>query len=103
MNPETEAQLRHEANRGMRASDLLNDDLMIEAFATITERLSSEWANSPVRDTEGRERIWMMQKLLQSLKGHIEEVLQTGKMAALQLEQQRTIAQRLKSQMSEWL
>jgi len=103
MKPETEAQLRSEASRGTRANELLSDELMVEAFTLLDERLTYEWANSPARDTEGRERIWMMQKLLQNLRGHIAEVAQTGKLAAIQLEQERTIAQRLKDQVNEWL
>ena len=103
MKPETEAQLRSEATRGMEANDLLSNTLLVEAFTVLDERLTVEWANSPARDTEGRERLWMMHKLLLSLRGHISEIAQTGKLASIQLEQERTLAQKIKNQVNEWL
>lgn len=98
MKPETESQLRSEAARGLRANELMADDLIVEAFTQLDKRLDEEWANSPVRDTEGRERIWLMKKLLKNVGDHLKEIAQTGKMAALQLEQERTMLQKAK----EW-
>lgn len=103
MTPENEAQLRAEASRGMAANELLSNELLVEAITTIDDRLTQEWANSPVRDTEGRERIWLMKKLLQNLSGHIRDVAETGKLASIQLERERTLAQKLKSQLNEWM
>lgn len=96
MNPAEQAQLRGEATRGQRALELMADDLMVEAFGILNTRLTEEWASSPVRDTAGREQIWLMQKLLKSVEGHLSEIAQTGKLAALQLEQERTRLQRVK-------
>lgn len=98
MTPQTEARLRNEAARGLRANELMADELIVEAFDTLNARLTSEWASSPVRDTEGRERIWLMQKLLKSVGDHLNEIATTGKLGALQLEQERTLAQKAK----EW-
>lgn len=96
MTPNTEAQLRSEAARGQHALELMADDLMVEAFGTLTARLTDEWANSPARDTAGREQIWLMRKLLQNVQNHLSEIAQTGQMAALQMEQERTRLQRVK-------
>ena len=96
MNPPEQAQLRSEATRGQRAVELMADDLMVEAFTTLNTRLTNEWANSPVRDTSGREQIWLMQKLLKSVESHLSEIAQTGKLAALQLEQERTRLQKMR-------
>lgn len=103
MNHETEAQLRNEATRGMQANDLLEHELLVEAFEVIQSRLTSEWADSPVRDTEGRERIWLMMKLLSNLKEHIRAVAETGKLASIQLERELSMVQKVKAQVSEWL
>ena len=74
----------------------MSDELIVEAFDILNTRLTDEWASSPVRDTEGRERIWLMKKLLKNVGDHLNEIAQTGKMASIQLEQERTIAQRAK-------
>lgn len=99
MNAQDEMQLRSESSRGQRAVELMEDELIVEAFSILEQRFMTEWAASPARDTEGRERIWVMQKLLGNLKAHLLEVATTGKLASLQLEQNRTKVQRAK----EWL
>jgi hypothetical protein len=98
MSPNTESQLRSEATRGQRANELMADELIVEAFTQLNNRLTKEWADSPVRDSEGRERIWLMQKLLKNVGDHLSEIAQTGKLASLQLEQERTLVQKAK----EW-
>ena len=101
MTPQTEAQLRNEATRGQRANELMADELIVEAFELLQDRLTQEWANSPVRDSEARERIWLMQKLLKNVGDHLSEIAQTGKLASLQLEQEKTILQKAKQWASE--
>lgn len=96
-----EFKLHDEATRGERASELMDDPLMVEAFTLMQERFTAEWADSPVRDTEGRERIWMMQKLLQNVRSHLLQAATTGKLASLQLEQKRSMAQKAKQWASE--
>lgn len=101
MNIQEEAKLKSEVARAERANELLNDELMVEAFQTLTNRFAEEWANSPVRDSEGRERIWLMQKLLKSVGDHLREIAQTGKLASLQLHQHQTMLQKAKAAMRE--
>jgi hypothetical protein len=96
MNLENEGQLRSEATRGQRAAELLADPLLVEAFALLDERFNQQWADSPARDTEGRERIWLMKKLLKNVGEHLAQVAMTGKMASLQLEQHKTMLQKAK-------
>ena len=94
MNLNDESKLRTESLRGQRAVELMDDPLMVEAFALLHERFQTEWADSPARDMEGRERIWIMQKLLTNLQENLGEVARTGQLASLQLEQHRTRLQK---------
>lgn len=99
MNGNDEAKLRSEAARGQRAAELMSDELLSEAFSTLRDGFTKAWQNSPARDTEGREKIWLMLNCLSGVEGHLSTVMTTGKMAALQLEQERTRLQRAK----EWI
>ncbi len=101
MNIQQEAKLKSEVARAERANELMDDELMVEAFTLLNSKLTAEWSNSPVRDTEGRERIWLMQKLLKSVGDHLREIALTGKMASLQLQQEQTILQKAKAAMRE--
>lgn len=88
-----EGKLVQEIDRGRQAQELLEHELMQEAFKTIRETYLSQWEASPARDTEGRERIWTYLKQLEQLKAHLQSVLETGKMAT----QQRSIMERMKT------
>ena len=100
MNLLNEANLHAESSRGQRAIELLENELLIEAFTVLDERLTDALNDLPDGDRDKvknqLEKLWMMRKLLKSLRGHIEDVVTTGKMASLKLEQNRTLAQRFR-------
>src|SRR3546814_10799433 len=75
-----------EIHRGEQAARLLNEPLMIEAFATIEQELTEQWQNSPARDAEGREKLWLSLKLLHRVRGHLTNVLETG-----QIEERKSV------------
>lgn len=81
-----EGQLNSELNRAYRAQILLDDELLTQAFADIEATYLSEWENSPARDTEGREKIWMAIKMLRKVRGDLSTHVETGKMARSQLD-----------------
>ena len=75
-----------EVARGREAAHLLEHPLLVAAFVEIRKDLMRTWAAAPVRDTEGRENIWMMTKLLERVEAALRQHIITGKMAANQLE-----------------
>ena len=79
--------------RGRDAEQLLAHPLLQEAFELIEQEYTHEWQNSPARDQDGRERLWLMLRLLKRLKGQLEQVVSTGEMAKATLAQR--IGQRL--------
>jgi hypothetical protein len=89
-------ELDQEISRGQRAAEVLDNDLYREAFDTLKARLMQQWAESPARDKEGRESLWLMTRLLENVESHLSEIMQTGKMARVQLEQQ-SLFERIKN------
>lgn len=73
-----------EIARGHSAARLLGDPLIAEAFDLIRAEYISAWEAAPVRDVEGRERIWAHLQALGKVKAHLETVVNTGKMAEKQ-------------------
>jgi hypothetical protein len=92
-----EIRLLAEAERARQAQDLIEHPLFIEAVEAYRQRLNEEWAASPARDKDGREQIWLMQKTVNVVVGHLKQLMETGKLASLQLEQKRTLKQRAMS------
>lgn len=78
-------ELETEVRRGKEAALLLEHPLLIEAFHKVQGELMYAWHNSPARDVEGRETIFIGMKLLGKLEAAIREHVTTGKMAAVQL------------------
>jgi len=78
-------ELEKEQQRGHRAKQILEDEIFVEAIQKVSAELEQEWINSPVRDTEGRERIYMMKKMLNVLLVQLQSVMETGKLASKQI------------------
>ena len=77
--------LEKEKQRGIKAKQILEDEIFAEAVQKVSEELRQEWLNSPIRDTEGREKIYMMEKMLNVLLVQIRSVMETGKLASKQI------------------
>ena len=76
-----------EIQKGHRAKQILEDEIFAEAVKRVSDELDLEWINSPVRDTEGREKIYMMKKMLNVLLVQLRSVMETGKLASKQINQ----------------
>lgn len=81
MTPEQEVQRGHDAKR------LLDEPLLKEAFETIEQEFVDQWKKAPVRDVEGREKLWLMLQLLGKVHNHLESVMASGKLTEVTLAQ----------------
>lgn len=88
-----------EADRGRQAQDLLEHPLLQEAMEILRSEFKEAWANSPARDSEGREKLWQLHAMVGKFESHLTQVLQTGKLARLQIEEQ-TRMDRFKEKMT---
>lgn len=77
--------LESERIDGLQAEYLLEHPLFVQAFDTIRTEISKQWAQSPARDVDGRERLWLMSRLLDRIESHIKTIATTGKMANAQI------------------
>jgi hypothetical protein len=78
-----------EVRRGEQARRLLEDPLLNEAFDTVETSLRDGWAATQPDQVAERERLWLMLKLLGRLKGHLSEVIETGRLVERQAETDR--------------
>ncbi len=83
-----------EVTRGHKAGRVLKDDMYIEAFAVIQDRIVSMLAQSETTG-EQRERLNAHLVAHNKVKQYMEQVLLGGKMAAEQIERERTLADRI--------
>lgn len=74
MTPEEEKQ------RTELAKSILDNPVFQDAIKQIKQELYGEFLNSPARDSEGREKIYLMGKMFDLLLVNIKSVMETGKL-----------------------
>ena len=89
-------QLQTEQHRANQAREVTEHPLYLEAFEAYTQRLQTQWADSPARDKEGRESLWLMLKTAQAVQNHLKQIMQTGQLATLQLTEKQSLMDRAK-------
>ena len=83
-----------QVRRGGEAQRLLRDAIYIEAYATIRERLISQLSQFETTG-EKRERLNNLLVALETVRRYMEQIALGGKMAAEQIERERSIGERI--------
>ena len=89
---------------GDRAREVLENEAYIQAIADIESDLIESWKNIPStsQTAAARDRIHLSLTLLGKLQACLQSTLETGKMAKLDLEHKRNLAQRSKDAWSSF-
>lgn len=81
-----EGRLREEIARGAKASELLRNEVFLEAFEILRIRYVDAWVNSTTEQVEERERLYVAINVLSEIYEHYENIMKTGEMAGLELD-----------------
>ncbi len=81
---------------GNRAKEILENEVFIQVWADVEQELTKAWLESPVRDVEGREKIFMTLQMLRKLHRAVETSMETGRLAQEELKHKQTLADRAK-------
>ena len=82
MMDKLETQLR----RGKRAQALLDDPLLKQAFEDLLETYKDQIFNTNFADDDKRKSLWMAYNMLDKIKGHLQTVMEGGRLAQKDLE-----------------
>ena len=91
-----EHKLLRENARALGAQSLLDNDLFNEALTTLEAEYIKAWKATPLRDSDGRERVWQAVQIVGKIKDHLQSILNDGKLAAAQLKELADTAERKK-------
>lgn len=80
-----EYKLRQQETRGKNAAELMENELIKEAFSTIEATILDAWKGSRKEDEEERNNAYLMFRLLQNFKAQFMQVIGTGKAAQKEL------------------
>ena len=65
---------------------LLNDPLLKQAFEDLLETYKNEIFNTNFADDEKRRSLWMAFNMLEKIRGHLQSIMESGKLAQKDLE-----------------
>ena len=80
--------LRRAIEAGAQARALLENEVLMDAFAAVQEKAIAQWRGSFAGDTDEREQAWWLLQALDQLRTELRITLDNGTVAASQLEKQ---------------
>ena len=79
---------KHEAiSRAQWARDLLENEMLKEAFNSLQSDYMRLWVNSKPFDTEGREKIFIAWHVVGKVQEHLRRIVENGKLAQMELDE----------------
>jgi hypothetical protein len=85
---------------GDRAKEVIENEVFIDAFTQIQNEVIEQWTNSPARDAEGRERLWTYLQMLKRLQAQLQQTMESGQLARIDLEHKRGLMDRARGMFS---
>lgn len=77
-----------ELRRGELARQVTENEVYIEAWNSVRDGIIQAWESAPIRDKEGQAELKLMLKLLTDVRRNVETVMNTGKLARVQIERE---------------
>jgi hypothetical protein len=85
---------------GDRAKEVIENEVFVDAFTQIQNEVIEQWTNSPARDAEGRERLWTYLQMLKRLQAQLQQTMESGQLARIDLEHKRGLMDRARGMFS---
>lgn len=84
-----------EIERGGKAQMLIDSDIYRDSMAGVRDAILKQWEACPIRDKEGHHELKLMLKLLNDLQANIKTIADTGKLAQIQIEREKSLLRRV--------
>lgn len=76
-----ESEVREDQTRGIRARELKENPVLIEALSAIEKEVIDQWSACPARDKDGKEALWQLYKMSQKFRLLLDGYIERGKLA----------------------
>lgn len=85
-----ESKLRIDESRGRRAKQLLEDELVNEAFKSLEDAYVLAWRSTAPLDEKAREKLYLAINVVGKVRDHLQRVVENGTLARKELDQLAT-------------
>lgn len=89
MNNQEQGKLQKELTQSNKAKQLLENDLLKDAFIKLKTLYTESLFNTGANESETREKLWLAYQVVGKVEQHFIEIVETGKLASKQLEDLR--------------
>lgn len=89
-----EGQLAVATERAQRAQQLLDNELLAEAFKTLEDSYASAWRSTALDDAQGREKLFLAINLVGKVRDHLNAAVANGRLAQAELAEIARTAER---------
>ena len=91
-----EIKLSEAATKAVRAQDLLDDELLTEAFKSLEDNYTAAWRATTIDDISAREKLFLAINIVGKVRDHLAAVVANGKLAQAELKELAQTAERRK-------
>jgi hypothetical protein len=91
-----ETKLGEAAAKAMRAQDLLDNELLSEAFKGLEDSYTSAWRATAIDDVAAREKLFLAINIVGKVRDHLTAIVASGKLAQAELKEIARTAERRK-------
>jgi hypothetical protein len=89
-----ENHLDRAAARAIRAQELLDNELLTEAFCGLEENYTAAWRASTIDDVAAREKLFLAINIVGKVRDHLTSIVANGKLAQAELKELAQVAER---------
>jgi hypothetical protein len=91
-----ENRLEQAAARSVRAQELLDNELLTEAFRGLEESYTAAWRASTIDDVAAREKLFLAINIVGKVRDHLNAIIANGRLAQAELKELTQTAERRK-------
>lgn len=91
-----EVKLGEAAAKALRAQDLLDNELLIEAFKGLEDSYAAAWRVTTIDDVGSREKLFLAVNIVGKVRDHLIAIVTNGKLAQAELKELAQTAERRK-------
>jgi hypothetical protein len=91
-----ENRLDQAAAKAVRAEELLDNELLSEAFKTLEDNYTAAWRATTIDDVGAREKLFLAINIVGKVRDHLTAVVANGKLAQAELKELAQAAERRK-------
>jgi hypothetical protein len=89
-----ENKLDQAAAKAVRAQDLLDNELLAEAFTGLEDSYTAAWRATTIDDVGAREKLFLAINIVGKVRDHLTAIVTNGKLAQVELRELAQLAER---------